>query len=74
MQFKEILGVRVDYYRPIPSDLRFLKSTRLMTSDLKAVHHVLFNSYDYPKPDTVKYIIGQIFGNGPFCCINWGIA
>ena len=44
-----------------------------MTTDLKAVHHVLFNYYDYPKPKIVKNIIGQLFGNGAFCCINWGI-
>ena len=27
------------------------KSTRLMTTDLKATNYVLFNSYDYPKSE-----------------------
>ncbi|KAF8809593.1 cytochrome P450 [Phlegmacium glaucopus] len=37
-----------------------------MTTDLKAINHILFNSYDYQKPDTVtgSYTIRQLFGNG----------
>ena len=43
-----------------------------MTSDVKAVHHVLFNSYDYPKPEVIRYILSGFFGSGAFCCMNWG--
>ncbi|KAF8802410.1 cytochrome P450 [Phlegmacium glaucopus] len=41
-----------------------LGRTRILTTDLKAINHILFNSYDYPKPDTVSYTFRQIFGNG----------
>ena len=41
-----------------------------MTTDLKAVHHVLFNSYDYVKPDVIRYILSEIFGSGAFCYLN----
>ena len=57
----------------LTSLLFFKKSSRLMTTDLKAVHHVLFNSYDYPKPFMVKNILSELFGNGAFCCITWGM-
>ena len=41
-----------------------------MTTDLKAAYHVFFNSYDYPKPQVIKYLMSSVIGNGPFCCIN----
>ena len=65
----------VDYYRPVPSDLHlifFSKSSRLMTTDLKATHHILFNSYDYRKSELVRRISRKLFGSGAFRCINWG--
>jgi hypothetical protein len=43
-----------------------------MTTDLKAVHHILFNSNDYPKPEMIIRMIGRLFGNGPLCCIIFG--
>ena len=43
-----------------------------MTTDLKATHYVLFNSYDYPKPEVARNIIRGLFGNGAFYCINRG--
>ena len=64
-------------YVAVPSDLHlilFSKSTRLMTTDLKAVNHVLFNSYDYPKPVLVRQIIRGLFGSGAFCCKLGGIS
>ena len=51
----------------------FLKSTRIMTTDLKAANHVLFNSYDYPKSEIFRRIIRGLFGSGAFFCINRGI-
>ena len=67
-----------DYYRPVPSGLYlifFSKSTRLMTTDLKATNYMLFNSYDYPKTKIIRNMIRILFGNGAFkfCCINRGI-
>ena len=46
-----------------------------MTSDLKAAHHVLFNNNDYLKLKVNKYMIGQLFGKGPFCgtISSWGL-
>jgi len=37
-----------------------------MITDLKAINHILFNSYDYPKPDDISYTISQLFGRGAF--------
>ena len=37
-----------------------------MTTDLKANHYILFNSYDYQKPQLSSYIIRQLFGDGAF--------
>jgi hypothetical protein len=68
----------VDYYRDqyLVIYLRlilFSKSTRLMTTDLKATNYVLFNSYDYPKSEIFRRIVQGLFGSGAFCRINWGI-
>ena len=35
-----------------------------MTTDLKPTNHVLFNNYDYPKPDMVRRVIRGLFGSG----------
>ena len=43
-----------------------------MTTDLKAVHYVLFNNYDYQKPEVGQRVIRILVGNGVFCCITWG--
>ena len=46
-----------------------------MTTDLKAVSHVLFNSYDYPKPQVSTYILRQLFGDGALSgYMNSGIS
>ena len=69
-------SVWVDYYQPVPSDsppFSLSKSTRVMTTDLKATNYVLFNNYDYPKPEMVKNIMRRLFGSGAFFCTNWGI-
>ena len=49
-----------------------LKSTRLMTTDLKAANYVLFNNYDYPKPEVIRSGFRELFGSGTFYGINWG--
>ena len=35
-----------------------------MTTDLKAAHYVLFNSYDFPKPNVLRNIFRELFGSG----------
>ena len=37
-----------------------------MTTDLKAVSYLMFNSYEYPKPQVSTYIIRQLLGDGGF--------
>ena len=37
-----------------------------MTTDLKAAHYVLFNSYDYQKLTMVRNFIRNLFGSGAF--------
>ncbi|KAJ2927086.1 hypothetical protein H1R20_g10025, partial [Candolleomyces eurysporus] len=37
---------------------------RLYTTDLKAINHVLMNSYIYQKPGPARYQLGQILGEG----------
>ena len=60
---------------PVCSDLHTFfpsQSTRLMTTDLKAAHHVLFNTYDYPKPEVVRKIMRGLFGSGAFLLYKLG--
>ena len=40
------------------------KMNRLYTTDLKAVNHVLMNSYIYQKPAQARYQLEQILGKG----------
>ena len=41
-----------------------------MSTDLKAANYVLFNSYDYPKPELMRFGLRKLFGSGVFssCC------
>ncbi|KZT18662.1 cytochrome P450 [Neolentinus lepideus HHB14362 ss-1] len=39
-------------------------STRLVTLDTKAIHHILSHSYDYPKPERGRRVLSRIFGAG----------
>lgn len=36
----------------------------LLTTDTKAISHVLFNAYDYPKPDVTRTLLGEVAGEG----------
>ncbi|PPQ82386.1 hypothetical protein CVT25_008347 [Psilocybe cyanescens] len=56
-QWVEQYGSTIQYMGP--AGLR-----RLYTTDLKAVNHVLVNSYDYPKPESAIYNIRRILGEG----------
>ena len=42
-----------------------------MTTDLKAANYVLLNSYDYPKPELLRFGLSELFGSGAFYCMNW---
>jgi hypothetical protein len=37
-----------------------------MTTDLKAANYVLFNNYDYPKPEVFRNGLRTLLGNGAF--------
>jgi hypothetical protein len=37
---------------------------RLFTMDTKAINHILVNSYDYWKPEGIRYTASRIFGRG----------
>ena len=55
----------VDRYPPVPRWLILLaKVSRLMTTDLKAINYILFNTYDYPKPEVIVSTFQQLFGMG----------
>ena len=41
-----------------------------MSTDLKAANYVLFNSYDYPKPEVMRFGLRKLFGSGVFCCVR----
>ncbi|KAF8802406.1 cytochrome P450 [Phlegmacium glaucopus] len=41
-----------------------LGRSRIMTTDLKAINHILFNNYDYQKPNIISYSVRQLLGNG----------
>ena len=40
------------------------KVSRLLTTDVKAINHILFNSYDFPRPDELSYVFRKLFGLG----------
>ncbi|KAF8898203.1 cytochrome P450 [Gymnopilus junonius] len=42
----------------------FFQTSRLYTIDLKAINHILMNSYIYQKPEGARYNLTQILGNG----------
>ncbi|KAF8816769.1 cytochrome P450 [Phlegmacium glaucopus] len=70
--FKELLepydsALQEDWLNKYGTTIQFkglLGTSRLLTTDLKAINYILFNSYDYPKPDAINYAIRQLFGNG----------
>jgi cytochrome P450 len=42
----------------------FLNFYRLCTMDTRAINHILTHSYDYQKPEQVRYSLSQILGHG----------
>lgn len=43
---------------------RNVQTTRLLTTDSRALTYVLNNAYDYPKPDITRVGLGRILGDG----------
>ncbi|KIM20949.1 hypothetical protein M408DRAFT_29931 [Serendipita vermifera MAFF 305830] len=41
-----------------------LGTARLLTTDIKALNHVLTNSTIYQRPETIRYALGQLIGEG----------
>jgi cytochrome P450 len=70
--FKEILNAEnsvihekwVEDYGPTFKYYSFLNIKRLCTMDTRAINHVLTHSYDYQKPEHVRYNLSQILGHG----------
>ncbi|KAJ7934553.1 hypothetical protein B0H13DRAFT_1591556 [Mycena leptocephala] len=44
----------------------FFNSTRLYTTDTKALKHFLTNDYIYQKPERTQYNLSRIVGTGTF--------
>ncbi|TFK67144.1 cytochrome P450 [Pluteus cervinus] len=53
----EQYGMTIKYHAPFGL-------SRLYTMDPKALGHILMNSEDYEKPDSVRYVLSQIVGSG----------
>ena len=57
----------VDHFLPVS---RWLisptKVSRLMTTDLKAINYIVFNAYDYQKPELIAFAFRQMFGSGMY--------
>ena len=69
----EEYGTTFRYRGPLHVSRRFLfcghaqallQMDRLFTIDTKAINHVLMNSYDYWKPEGIRYTASRIFGKG----------
>ncbi|KAF8816768.1 cytochrome P450 [Phlegmacium glaucopus] len=60
----------LNQYGPTIQFKGVLGTSRLLTTDLKAINYILFNSYDYPKSEEISYTMRQLFGNGVFSGMN----
>ena len=57
----------VDHFLPVPRWLiSSTKVSRLMTTDLKAINYIIFNAYDYQKPELIAFTFRQMFGSGVY--------
>ncbi|KAF8955546.1 cytochrome P450 [Flammula alnicola] len=54
----------LEEYGPTIKYRGILGTSRLFTTDLKALNHILMNSYDYQKPESAIYNIRRILGDG----------
>ncbi|KAF9020787.1 cytochrome P450 [Hymenopellis radicata] len=59
-----LFGKWVKQYGAVITFTGFLGSRRLLTTDTKAISHILHNAYDYPKPDETRYNIARMIGPG----------
>ncbi|KAG7453116.1 cytochrome P450 monooxygenase [Guyanagaster necrorhizus] len=51
-------------YGPTLSYRGVFPTRHLLTTDTKAISHVLFNAYDYPKPSVARKLLGDVTGEG----------
>ncbi|KAK0455182.1 cytochrome P450 [Desarmillaria tabescens] len=51
-------------YGPTLSYRGIFATRNLLTIDTKAIAHVLFNAYDYPKPSMTRKLLGEVAGEG----------
>lgn len=54
----------VEEYGPTIRYHGVLGSTRFYTTDVKAIHHILMNHYDFQKPGDMRKALTEIFGDG----------
>ncbi|KAF9265908.1 cytochrome P450 [Marasmius fiardii PR-910] len=54
----------VEEYGPTIRYYGFLGMTRFYTTDVKAIHHIMMNHYDFQKPDAMRQVLVEIFGDG----------
>ncbi|PPQ79656.1 hypothetical protein CVT26_015782 [Gymnopilus dilepis] len=54
----------VEEYGPTLKYKGFLQTSRFYTVDLKAINHILMNSYIYQKSEAGRYNLSRILGNG----------
>ncbi|KIY74189.1 cytochrome P450 [Cylindrobasidium torrendii FP15055 ss-10] len=51
-------------YGRVLTHASFLRRPRLLLSDTKAVSHIVSHATVYPKDENLRYILGQLVGNG----------
>lgn len=54
----------IEEYGPTMKYRSFVGTGRLFTADVKALNHILMNSYTYQKPEATRYNLSQILGAG----------
>lgn len=54
----------IEEYGPTMKYRSFVGMGRLFTADVKALNHILMNSYTYQKPEATRYNLSQILGAG----------
>lgn len=54
----------IEEYGPTMKYTSFVGIGRLFTADIKALNHILMNSYTYQKPEAARYNLSQILGTG----------
>ena len=72
-QLSESVSHKGSYYLVVIGWTEWTEKFRVYKNYLKATNYILFNSYDYPKPEDFTYSIRQLFGDGAFLGVNSGM-